>query len=60
MKDILAALEAVKMAEEHLHYTAEGEFEYNEDLDKAYGLLRDARVILGRFVKQQLEILDDD
>jgi len=52
MDDIKAALEAVKMAEEHMHYTADGEFEFNEDLDKAYGLLRDARVILGRFTKQ--------
>jgi hypothetical protein len=52
MKDILAALEAVKMAEEHLHYTADGEFEYNDDLDKAYGLLRDARVILWKFNEQ--------
>ena len=52
MEDIKAALEAVKAAEDHMHYTAEGgEFEYNEDLDKAYGLLRDARIILGKFVK---------
>jgi len=51
MEDIKAALEAVKAAEDHMHYTADGEFEYNEDLDKAYGLLRDARIILGKFVK---------
>lgn len=52
MDDILAALEAVKIAEGHLHETADGEFDLNEDLDKAYEHLRDARIILGRFNKQ--------
>jgi hypothetical protein len=50
MEDIVAALELVKVAEGHMHETGDGEFEYNEVLDEAYGHLRDARVILQRFL----------
>lgn len=48
MDDLKAALEACKIAEGHMHDSADIDSEY---LDKIYAHFRDARTMLDRYIR---------